>query len=141
MRVSTKGRYALRLMVDLAQHDRGEAIALKDISSRQQVSVKYLEQIVSQLCKAGLLKSIRGPQGGYQLVRAPHDYTAGDILRVTEGNLALIPCLEDRPNTCLRHATCDTVAFWQGLQEVINHYVDHVTLEDLATSRVALPIE
>ncbi len=99
MKYSTKSRYALRLMVDLTLHGNGDYIALKDISERQNISVKYLEQIVSVLGKAGMLKSVRGPQGGYKLAKDPSEYTAGDILRITEGNLAPIPCLEKRGKT------------------------------------------
>ncbi|MCI5800862.1 MAG: Rrf2 family transcriptional regulator [Oscillospiraceae bacterium] len=131
MRVSTKGRYALRLMIDLAVHDSGEYTALKDVSARQGVSIKYLEQIVSLLGKAGLLKSIRGPQGGYRLARAPEEYTAGEILRLTEGSLTPVPCLDDRPNQCPRYAGCSTAAFWKGLEKAVSDYVDSVTLADL----------
>ena len=131
MRVSTKGRYALRLMIDLAVHDSGEYTALKDVSARQGVSIKYLEQIVSLLGKAGLLKSIRGPQGGYRLARAPEEYTAGEILRFTEGSLTPVPCLDDRPNQCPRYAGCSTAAFWEGLEKAVADYVDSVTLADL----------
>lgn len=132
MRVSTKGRYALRLMVDLALHSGGEYIALKDISARQEVSVKYLEQIVALLGKAGFLKSVRGPCGGYRLARAPEDYTAGEILRLTEGSLAPVPCLDDKPNRCPRYARCSTISFWEGLEQAVGRYLDSVTLADLA---------
>ena len=94
MKFSTKSRYALRLMIDLTLHNNGDYIALKDISERQNISVKYLEQIVSVLAKSGMLKSVRGPQGGYKLAKDPSNYTAGDVLRITEGSLAPIPCLD-----------------------------------------------
>ncbi len=131
MKVSTKGRYALRLMIDLAEHDRGDYIPLKEISSRQNVSVKYLEQIVNQLSRAGLLRSVRGAQGGYRLAKAPEDYTAGEILRVTEGGLAPIACLAENAETCPRGGACETLDFWVGLADVIDRYVDGVTLADL----------
>ena len=94
MKISTKGRYALRLMLDLAIYDNGTPVRIKDISARQGISIKYLEQIVSILNKAGYVRAIRGPQGGYQLVKPPEEYTAGMILRLTEGNLAPVSCLE-----------------------------------------------
>lgn len=131
MRVSTKGRYALRLMIDLAVHDNGKFIALKDVSERQQISIKYLEQIVTPLNRAGLLKSGRGAQGGYRLARLPSEYTAGDILRAIEGNFAPISCLEDDENQCENFDTCATVEFWDGLQRVVNEYLDSTTLYDL----------
>lgn len=119
-------------MVDLTLHANGDYIALKDISERQNISVKYLEQIVSVLGKAGMLKSVRGPQGGYKLAKDPSEYTAGDILRITEGNLAPIPCLENEENDCDRISQCATLDFWKGLYDTVNSYVDGVTLQDLA---------
>ncbi len=132
MKYSTKSRYALRLMVDLTLHNNGDYIALKDISDRQNISVKYLEQIVSVLGKAGMLRSVRGPQGGYKLAKNPSEYTAGDILRLTEGNLAPIPCLEDEQNECDRISQCTTIDFWKGLYDTVNNYVDGITLAELA---------
>ena len=131
MKISTKGRYALRLMVDLSLHDEGEHISLKDVAERQHVSMKYLEQIVSQLTKAGLLHSVRGPQGGYRLTREPSQYTVGEILRVTEGSLAPIACLERAPNPCPRANICTTLSFWEGLYSNITEYVDRFTLQDM----------
>lgn len=131
VKISTKGRYALRLMLDLAEHNTGEYIALKDVSARQEISVKYLEQIITQLSRAGFLKSTRGPQGGYKLTKPPAEYTVGMILRITEGSLAPISCLEDEPNQCPRYGECETVEFWEGLYKVINEYVDGKTLQDL----------
>lgn len=119
-------------MVDLTLHANGDYIALKDISERQNISVKYLEQIVSVLSKAGMLKSVRGPQGGYKLAKDPSEYTAGDILRITEGNLAPIPCLENEENDCDRISQCATLDFWKGLYDTVNSYVDGVTLQELA---------
>lgn len=134
MKISTKGRYALRLMIDLAKHDDGTLISLKDVAARQGISVKYLEQIVGVLSKAGLLHSGRGPQGGYRLARRPEEYTVGAILRLTEGNLAPVACLEDRENQCERCAQCATLDFWTGLYAVINDYIDQFTLADLVKS-------
>lgn len=132
MRISTRGRYALRMMLDLALHNSGEYIALKDISARQEISVKYLEQIVSVLSKAGMLKSVRGPQGGYKLMKSPESYTVGDILRVTEGSLAPVACLDSPQNECTRAETCATLGFWQELYDAVCSVVDRTTLADLA---------
>ncbi len=111
MKVSTKGRYALRLMIDLAEHDSGEYIPLRDISERQGISVKYLEQIVTQLSRAGVLRSVRGAQGGYRLARRPENYTTGEILRITEGDLAPIACLSSETTCCPRESECATLDF------------------------------
>lgn len=132
MRISTRGRYALRMMLDLALHNSGEYITLKDISARQEVSVKYLEQIVSVLSKAGMLKSVRGPSGGYKLTKSPEQYTVGDILRVTEGSLAPVACLDSPQNDCPRAETCATLGFWQELYDAVHGVVDKTTLADLA---------
>ena len=126
MKISTKGRYALRLMLDLAEHNTGEFISLKDISERQNVTVKYLEQIVTSLTRAGFLRSQRGNNGGYRLARQPSEYTIGEILRVMEGNLEPIACLENYPNDCPRAEECVTLPFWIGLSKVINDYVNSV---------------
>ncbi len=131
MKISTKGRYALRLMLDLAQNNTGEPIRIKDIAARQDISDKYLEQIISTLNKAGYVKSIRGPQGGYRLTREPARYTVGMILRLTEGSLAPVACLEDEVNTCERQDTCATLQLWQMLNSAISDVVDRVTLADL----------
>lgn len=131
MRISTKGRYALRMLVDLAERDAGTYTAVKDISKRQEISVKYLEQIITQLSRAGLVKSSRGPQGGYRLTKDPAEYRVGDILRITEGKLAPVACLEDETNQCPRASSCPTIFLWEGLQEQINNYVDSITLQDI----------
>ncbi len=131
MKVSTKGRYALRTMLDLAMHDRGALIPLKDISARQGITVKYLEQVMTLLSRAGYVRSVRGAGGGYRLSREPSEYTAGDILRVAEGSLAPVACLEDSVNQCPRASECPTLEFWEGLSDVVNQYVDSITLEDL----------
>ena len=134
MKISTKGRYALRLMIDLAQHDAGGYIPLRDISRRQEISAKYPEQIVVQLSRAGFVTPTRGAQGGYQLARHPSEYTVGDILRITEGSLAPVACLEHEPIDCARANECITLDFWRGLYDVINQYVDSVTLEELVSN-------
>lgn len=139
MMISTRGRYALRLMIDLAQHYTGEYTALKDVCARQEISLKYLEQIVAQLSKAGLLKSARGAQGGYRLAKPPEEYTAASILRLTEGNLAPVACLEHEPNECARYENCAAVKFWQGLYQAVNNYVEGVTLAELAGADDAGP--
>lgn len=132
MRISTRGRYALRFMIDLARHDGPEYTTLKDVSQRQGISVKYLEQITSLLSKFGLLLSVRGPSGGYKLARKPEEYTAGEILRVTEGDMAPVACLAEKVNSCPRKTSCPTLPFWEGLDKVINDYLDGTTLKDLA---------
>ena len=131
MKISTKGRYALRIMIDLAEHDDGSYIRLKEISERQAITLKYLEQIMPLLTKTGYVRSYRGNNGGYQLARKPEEYTVGEILRTTEGSLAPIPCIEDNPNRCPRSERCATLSFWEGMWNVINEYVDSVTLADL----------
>ena len=131
MKISTKGRYAVRMMLDIAQHDEGDPVRIRDIAARQGISLKYLEQIVSSLVKANYLQSIRGPQGGYHLTRAPKDYKIGDILRVTEGSLACVECLSTEENQCDRAASCVTLRLWQELDDAISSVVDKYTLEDL----------
>lgn len=131
MKISTRGRYALRLMLDIALDHSGEPVRIKDIAARQEISEKYLEQIISVLNKAGLVKSIRGSQGGYLLTRRPDEYTAGMILRVTEGSLAPVTCLDDEFNTCERQSFCVTQRLWQMLDAAICGVVDKVTLADL----------
>ena len=137
MKISSKGRYALRMMIDIAQHNTGEWISLKDISERQGISVKYLEQIVTNLTKSGLLISSRGAQGGYMLAKSPDKYTVGQILRAVEGNLAPVACLETDVNQCERLSICPTIGFWEGFYNVINNYVDSFTLQDLVNSQCA----
>ncbi|MBR1613667.1 MAG: Rrf2 family transcriptional regulator [Succinivibrio sp.] len=131
MKISTKGRYALRLMIDLGEHQNAGYVTLKDIASRQNISKKYLEQIIPVLNKSGLLKTSRGFQGGYQLARAPKEYTVGEILRLTEGNLAPVSCLDCDVNNCERAGNCPTLNMWKGLYEVIIKYLESVTLQDL----------
>ena len=131
MKISTKGRYALRLMIDIAMSSSERPVRVKDISERQEISMKYLEQIISILNKAGFVKSIRGPQGGYQLVKEPEDYTVEMILRLTEGSLAPVACLEYEENDCPRQDMCATLELWKRLNQAISGVVDTVTLADL----------
>lgn len=130
MKISTKGRYALRLMLDLAIHHTGEPVSLKDIARRQEISDKYLEQIISVLNKAKYVKSVRGAQGGYILTRRPEEYTVGMILRLTEGSLAPVACVEDEMQ-CKRMHDCATLMVWKKMNEAINEVVDSITLADL----------
>lgn len=134
MRYSTKSRYALRLMMELAARPEGACVSLKEISEHQQISLKYLEQIVTPLARANLVKSMRGSQGGYQLTKLPHEYTAGEILRAVEGTLASVVCLSDPDFECPRQGSCSSRQFWAGLDEVVARYVDGVTLADLCQS-------
>lgn len=136
MKVSTRGRYAIRVMIDLAEHDNGEYIPLSDIAKRQDISEKYLESIVSMLSKAGFVQSLRGKGGGYRLSKLPEEYTMRDILEVTEGSLEPVPCLETPVNDCPRASICRTVDMWKGLYDVIIRYLDSVTVRDLAGSDI-----
>ena len=130
MKISTRGRYALRMMLDIATNDHGEPVRIKDIAARQDISVKYLEQIVSVLTKAGYVKSIRGPQGGYRLARLPKYYTVGMILRLTEGDLSPVSCTDNNYD-CPKMHDCVTIRIWKELDEAINSVIDKYTLEDL----------
>lgn len=130
MKISTKGRYALRMLLDLAAHQSEGYIALKDIAERQKISKKYLEQIVPILNKSDVLKANRGYQGGYMLAKDPSQYTVGEILRLTEGSLAPVFCAEC-PGDCKRSADCPTLPVWQGLYRAISEYLDGITLQDI----------
>lgn len=131
MKISTKGRYALRMMLDLAMHRDSGYVALKDIAKRQGVSKKYLEQIVPLLNGADYLQTNRGYQGGYMLSKPASSYTVGDILRTTEGGIAPVACLEEEPNRCERSEDCITLELWKGLYKVMTDYLDGITLQDL----------
>ena len=131
MKVSTKGRYALRLMLDLAIHDTGENIALKTIAKRQGISGKYLEQIIGILAKAGFVKSVRGSSGGYRLSRPAETYTVGSILRQTEGSLAPVYCVDCDAEECEKAETCATSWVWEQVSRAISEVVDHLTLADV----------
>jgi len=130
MKISTKGRYALRMMLDLALNNTGEFIKIKNISERQEISEKYLEQIVTILSRAGYVKSVRGAQGGYRLAKTPEEYTVGMILRLTEGSLAPVVCVED-DTECNRIDDCVTIEVWKQLDKAIKNVVDNITLADL----------
>ena len=134
MLISTKGRYALRVMVDLAEHQSEGFIPLKVIAERQEISEKYLESIIKLLVKAKLLNGVRGKGGGYRLTKSPDQYTVGSILRLTEESLAPVACLEKGAASCPRMAQCRTLPLWQGLNQVINDYLDNVTIVDLVQS-------
>ena len=131
MLVSTRGRYALRVMVDLAERQTDGYVPLKEIASRQEISEKYLESIIKLLVRANLLSGLRGKGGGYKLTLAPAQRTVGAVLRLTEDSLAPVTCLEGE-STCPRMMSCRTLPMWQGLNTVINDYLDHITIADLA---------
>ncbi len=131
MLVSTKGRYALRVMIDLAEHNRGEYIPLAEIAARQEISEKYLEGIISALSKNGFLKALRGKGGGYMLARAPADYTVGSILKLTEGSLAPVACLEAGESNCSRAQECRTLGMWARLNDMIDSFFEGITIADL----------
>ena len=131
MKISTKGRYALRLMLELAMNESSSPMSLNDIAARQQISEKYLEQIISVLNKADYVRSIRGPQGGYMLSKKPEEYTVGMILRLTEGDLAPVSCVGNGAVECDRADGCVTVRIWQRINDAVNEVVDNITLADL----------
>lgn len=133
LNVTTRGRYALRVMLDLAQHPEDGYISLKTIAERQNISMKYLEAIVGALKKAGLVDSSRGKEGGYALLRAPEDYPVGEILRCTEDSLAPVACIREGSVECAQAAGCLTLPMWRELDELTNSYLDTVTLRDLLT--------
>ena len=131
MKISTKGRYVLRMLLDLAEH-RGEGyIALKDIAKRQGISKKYLEQIIPLLNNTDILVASRGYQGGYMLAKSPDMYTVGAILRITEGSIAPVSCLEGGSSVCDREDQCMTLYVWEGLEKLIAEYLDSITLQDI----------
>lgn len=131
MKISTKGRYALRMLIDLAEHKESGYISLKDVAKRQQISKKYLEQIIPIFNHTGMLLTNRGAQGGYKLARTPDKYTVAEILRLTEGSIAPVSCLDQEPNECERSAECVTLPIWQGLYDVITEYLEGITLQDI----------
>ena len=131
MMVSTKGRYALRVMIDLAEHNTRDYIPLADIAKRQEISEKYLESIVGVLSKKGLVESLRGKGGGYRLNRLPEEYTVASILKETEGSLAPVACLENEVKTCPRAAECRTIDMWTKLYKLIDDFFEGVTIADL----------
>ncbi|MEI3246602.1 MAG: Rrf2 family transcriptional regulator [Lachnospiraceae bacterium] len=133
MKISTRGRYALRLMIDLAMNQEGDPVRIKDVATRQDISAKYLEQIVSVLVKARYVRSIRGPQGGYHLTRKPEEYCVGDIIRLIEGDMSPVSCLEDPENHCPRQSGCVTLRLWKELDDAIRGVLDRYTLADLVS--------
>lgn len=135
MKISTKGRYAVRVMLDLALNNTGECIKVKDIAARQGISEKYLEQIIAVLNKAGYVISIRGARGGYRLAGEPKKYTVGMILRLTEGSMAPVACLEENAPECERCETCETLEVWKELYAAVNQVIDNVTIADLVERR------
>lgn len=137
MLISTKGRYALRVMLELSDHDRAEYVPLSVIAKKQEISEKYLESILVVLSKAGAIDALRGKGGGYRLNRDPKDYTIGGILRLVEGSLAPVTCLDCKPNGCARTVECRTLPLWEKLYALIENYLDGMTLADLSdTSRI-----
>ena len=134
MKISTKGRYAVRVMLDLALNNNGECIKVKEIAARQGISEKYLEAIVKSLVKERYLTGLRGKSGGYRLTKAPEEYTLGSILRLSEGSLAPVACLEQNPVECRRMAECRTLPMWRKLNTMINDYFDGITLADLVNT-------
>ena len=131
MKISTKGRYGLRMLIDLAEHRNNGYISLKEISERQNISKKYLEQIIPLYNKTDFLRAERGAQGGYMLARSPEKYTVGEILRLSEGSLSPVDCVDQDPILCERSPYCPTLPIWQGLAQVINEYLDGITLQDI----------
>ena len=136
MKISTKGRYALRMMIDIAEHEKDGYVALKDVAIRQDISKKYLEQIALHLSQAGILRAVRGYQGGYMLMRRPEEYSVADILDVVEGSTCPVACLENNPNQCPRCKGCRTLPVWEGLQSVIHRYLQAITLQDVLDGRL-----
>lgn len=134
--ISTRGRYALRVLIDLAEHDGQGYIPMKEIANRQGISLKYLEQIVPSLSKSGFLEGVHGKGGGYRLVKAPEECRVGDILRLTEGDLAPVACLENGAEPCKRAHTCRTFPMWTEFQKIVNNYFDGITLADIMKSDV-----
>ena len=134
MMISTRGRYALRMMLDLAEHSDEGFVALKDIAQRQDISKKYLEQIIPVLNRSGLLQTSRGFQGGYRLIKKPSEYTVLEILTATEGSIAPVSCLEGEENNCPRKGECLTLPVWQGLKDAVENYLGSITLEDILSN-------
>ena len=141
MKISTKGRYALRMLVDLAQNQEDGYVSLKEIAERQEISKKYLEQIIPVFNNSDVLLANRGARGGYRLAKEPSHYTVGSILRLTEGTLSPVVCVGDRAVECHRSPNCATMPIWQGLCDVINDYLDSITLQDIIDQQHSRPEE
>lgn len=131
MKISTKGRYAVRMLLDIAKHSAGGCVPLKDVAERQDISKKYLEQIVPVLIRSGVLLTVRGARGGYILSGSPKDYTVGYILKLTEGSLAPVSCLDQKENHCSKRFNCPTLFVWEGLEKVVSDYLGGITLQDI----------
>ena len=129
--ISTRGRYAIRVILDIANNQKDGYVPMKDVASRQGLSLKYLEQILPTLTKNKILEGVQGKGGGYRLVKARDQYTVGDVLRATEKEIAPVSCLASGAKECERRSQCRTIEFWEGLNEVINNYLDSKTLADL----------
>lgn len=129
--ISTRGRYAIRLMLDIAANQQEGYVPMKDVAARQDLSLKYLEQILPALTKNNLVEGVQGRGGGYRLVGSPKEYTIGDILRITERDIAPVSCLAEGAKECERRGKCQTIDFWEGLNTVVNNYLDSKTLADL----------
>lgn len=131
MMISTRGRYALRVMIDLAEHKDGNYIPMKEVADRQEISLKYLERILPVLTKNGFIEGIQGKGGGYRLIKEPKNCVVGDILRLTEGDLAPVSCLEDCAAPCGRGSHCKTLPMWKDFYKLVNQYFDGITLADI----------
>ena len=137
MMITTRGRYALRVMIDLAENSDGSYLAMKEVAQRQGISLKYLERILPTLTKAKLIEGVHGKGGGYKLTRAPEDYTVGEILRLTEGDLAPVACLSPDAEPCERAAECRTLGMWRGFYDLTNRYFDSITIASLTNENGA----
>lgn len=137
MMISTRGRYALRVLIDLAEHNTGKYIPMKDVAARQEISLKYLERILPTLTKAKLIEGIHGKGGGYKLTRSPEDYTVGEVLRLTEGDLAPVPCLAPDADPADRAAEARTLPIWREFYDMTNRYFDSITIADLTNTEAA----
>ena len=129
--ISTRGRYSVRVLLDLAEHRNGGYIPMKEVAARQEISLKYLERIMPLLTQAGLVEGVHGKGGGYRLCREPEDYSIGEILHITEGDMAPVACLEEGSAPCARVASCRTLSLWSGLNDLIQDYLDRFTIADL----------
>ena len=136
VKISTKGRYALRMMIDIAENQEKGYVTLKDVALRQEISKKYLEQIALHLSQAGMLRAVRGYQGGYMLSKPASEYTVHAVLQVVEGSMFPVSCLEQTPNTCKRCKECKTLPMWTALENMIYNYLNGITLEDLVEGRI-----
>jgi Rrf2 family protein len=136
MKISTRGRYAVRFLLDVAQNQADGYVSVRDVSTRQNISRKYLEQILPLITSAGLVRATRGSNGGYKLVKEPSEYSVSEILKITENSLAPVSCLDSPVNECERADTCQTLPVWIGLYEVIENYLDNITLQDIIDGNV-----